>query len=114
MIKKIITGAMLAFMPMLVMAQVHAASILGTVRNLLNLLIPILITAALVYFIWGVIKYITAKDADAQKDARNRVVQGVIGLFIILSVWGLIGVIQSTSGVGGGGTLTDELIPGIG
>lgn len=110
--KKILTGAMLAFMPVLVMAQANAFSILGVIRNLLNVLIPILITAALVYFIWGVISYVIAKDADDQAKAKSVITRGVIGLFVILSIWGLIGIIQSTFGIGAGGNV-EEFLPSV-
>jgi uncharacterized membrane protein len=68
----------------------------------LNTLIPILITLGVVYFIWGVIKYVTAKDPDAQKEARSVMISGIIGLFVIVSIWGLVNLISNTFGVGGG------------
>ncbi len=111
--KKFITGAVLAGSPILVLAQTNAFSILAVVRNILNILIPLLITAALVYFIWGVISYVIAKDADDKEKARSVVTRGILGLFIVVSVWGLIGIIQSTFGVGSGGALTGEQIPAI-
>lgn len=110
--KKILTGALLAFAPTLVMAQVHAASILGTIKNLLNILIPILITAALMFFIFGVVKYVIADNSDDQAKAKSIIVRGVVGLFVILSVWGLIGVIQSTFGIGAGGDI-EEYLPSV-
>lgn len=111
--KKIITGAALAFLPLFAMAQTTAYSILGTVRDVMNILIPMLITAALIYFIWGVIQYIIAKDADAKEKGKKVLVQGILGLFIIVSVWGLIGIIQSTFGIGAGGQLRESQIPGV-
>jgi hypothetical protein len=113
--KKIITGAMLAFAPMLVLAQGGGAilSILGTIKNLLNVLIPILITAALVYFIWGVIRYIISADADKKEDGKRVAIQGLIGLLLILSVWGIIGIVQSSFGLGTGGTVSGTDIPGV-
>ena len=113
--KKIITGAALsAFaLPIIAFAQTTIFSIMGVVSNVLNILIPILITAALVYFIWGVISYVIAKDADDKEKARSVVTRGILGLFIVVSVWGLIGIIQSTFGIGAGGQLTGEQIPGV-
>jgi len=111
--KKIITGAFLAFVPVLAMAQTTIFSILGVVKNFLDIAIPILITAALAYFIFGIIKYVVAADADDKAKARDIVVRGILGLFIIVSVWGLIGIIQSTFGVGAGGSLNREQIPGV-
>ena len=111
--KKIITGSILALSPLMVLAQTTAFSILGVVSNFLKILIPVLITAALVYFIWGVISYVIAKDADDKEKARSVVTRGILGLFIVVSVWGLIGIIQSTFGIGAGGALTGEQIPTV-
>ena len=110
--KKIFTGAMLAFMPVLALAQTQAFTILAVIKNILNILIPILITAALVYFIWGVISYVIAKDADDQGKAKSVITRGIIGLFVILSIWGLIGVIQSTFGIGAGGNV-EQFLPSV-
>ena len=59
------------------------------------------------------IKYVVAADADDKAKARDIVVRGILGLFIIVSVWGLIGIIQSTFGVGAGGSLNREQMPGV-
>lgn len=102
-----------ATMPFLAFAQTTFSTILGTIGNLINTLIPILIAAALAYFIYGVIKFVISKDADDKGAARTIVIQGIIGLFVILSVFGLIGVIQSSFGIGTGGQLNDSMIPSV-
>lgn len=102
-----------ATMPFLAFAQTTFNTILGTIGSLINTLIPILIAAALAYFIYGVIKFVIAKDADDKGAARTIVIQGIIGLFVILSVFGLIGVIQSSFGIGTGGTLDSSQMPGV-
>ncbi|MCD8494869.1 MAG: hypothetical protein LRY46_02005 [Candidatus Pacebacteria bacterium] len=44
----------------------NAGNILQTIGTLLGRIIPILITLGLVYFIWGMVNYIIAKD-DTKK-----------------------------------------------
>jgi ABC-type branched-subunit amino acid transport system permease subunit len=94
-------------------AQTTFTTIIATIGGLINQIIPILIAAALAYFIYGVIKFVIAVDADAKADARKIVVGGIIGLFVIVSIWGLVGVIQSSFGVGTGSTLNANQIPGV-
>jgi hypothetical protein len=89
-----------AMLPSLAFAQANAWSILGVVQSIFNVLIPLLITLGVIYFIWGVIKYITAKDEGEQAEARKVMVSGIIGLFVIVAIWGLVGVITNTFGVG--------------
>jgi len=73
------------------------------INNILNILVPILITLGVVYFIWGVIQYVAAKDEEGKKAARGIMISGIIGLFVIVSIWGLIALISKTFGTGYGG-----------
>lgn len=100
--KKIVSlGAILGGMPFVVLADgPDAFSILLVINNLLNWIIPILITLAVVYFIWGVIQYTVSSDEEAKKNARGKIIQGLIGLFVIVAFWGIIALITNTFGVG--------------
>ncbi len=70
--------------------------ILATVKAILNYLVPILVTIAVVYFIMGVTKYVTAKDADGQKEGRTMIISGIVGIFVITAIWGLVKVLGNT------------------
>lgn len=101
--KKIISfGAVLGSFPLFTFAATaaNAFSILDTVNQILNWLIPILITVAVIYFIWGVIQYTVSQDEEAKKGARGKIIQGLIGLFVIVAFWGIISLITNTFGVG--------------
>lgn len=83
--------------PFTVMAATDLISILFTFKSILNYLVPILVVVALVMFIWGVIQYIASgTDATKRAEARNLILYGVIGLFAIVAVWGLVEVIIET------------------
>ncbi len=89
--------------------QDNLFNILGVVSGLLNTLIPILITLAIVYFIWGVFKYATAKDGDAQAEGRTVMISGVIALFVIVSIWGLVALLNNTFGIEQGGAQDQQI-----
>lgn len=100
--KKIIAlGVVLGSMPLLAFAAegVTLFSILARVAQLLQFVMPILIALAVVYFIWGVIQYTVSTDEEAKKGARAKIIQGLIGLFIIVAFWGIISLISTTFGV---------------
>lgn len=78
-------------------------NLLGTITAIMNVVIPILITLAVLYTIWGVIKYATAKESDDQAEGRRVIISGIIGLFVIVSIWGLVAVLNSTFGINQGG-----------
>lgn len=106
---KFIAVALLA-VPGFAFAQT-LGSVLGTVQGLLDALIPFLITLAVLYFFWGVAQYILkSDDEEGRRNARNIMIYGIIALFVIVGVWGLVGVIADTFGIQTGGS-TD--IPSI-
>ncbi|MEZ4103335.1 MAG: hypothetical protein R3B55_02115 [Candidatus Paceibacterota bacterium] len=78
-------------------------NLLGTISAILNVVIPILITLAVLYTIWGVIKYATAKESEDQAEGCVVIITGIIGLFVIVSIWGLVAVLNSTFGINQGG-----------
>ena len=79
-------------------------SLLAIVQQILNFIVPILITLGIIYFIYGVIGYVTAKDEEKRTEARNVMIYGIIGLFVIVSIWGLIKFLGSATGVQQGNT----------
>ena len=79
---------------------------LNLVNTVLNAVIPMLITLALIYFFWGLISYIGSGDEDKAK-ARDIMIYGVLSLFVMVSIWGIIRLLQSTFKV----TSTDPIIP---
>jgi hypothetical protein len=62
---------------------------------------PLLISAAVIVFIVGVVKYINGgDDSTKREEGRNFIIYGIVGLFVIVSVWGLVGILQGTFGLG--------------
>lgn len=82
----------------------NAMAILGVISSIMAVIIPILITLAVIYVIVGVIKYATAKEEKTQDEARKTIISGVIALFVIVSIWGLVAIINNTFGVGQSGS----------
>lgn len=63
-------------------------------------LIPFAIGLAVLFFIWGLIKYVSAGgDSDKQKEARDTIIWGIVILFVMVSVWGLVNVLINTFGL---------------
>jgi hypothetical protein len=91
-----------------------ALGILQQIKNILNFIIPILVILGVIYFIWGVISYVMGKSEEAKSEGRNRMIYGIIGLFVIVSIWGLVGVLGSTFNINNqGGTLNTNQLPQI-
>jgi len=95
------------FSPLLVAAQ-DLGGALDTVEDLLNQLIPLLLVLATVLFLWGVIRYVTAGgDEEKLKTGRQYMLWGLIGLAVMVAVWGIVKLLVNTFGVGGEGIPPD-------
>lgn len=76
--------------------------ILCKIGDILNLVVPILIALGVVYFVWGVISYVIGSDEEAKKKGRDRMIFGIIGLVVIVALWGLVRIVTNTFGVSTG------------
>jgi hypothetical protein len=60
-------------------------------------IIPLLVTLSVIVFIIGILKYIAGADEAAKREeGRNFMIYGIIALFVMVSIWGLVGIIQGT------------------
>jgi FtsH-binding integral membrane protein len=60
-------------------------------------LIPILLTLGVIITLWGGVKYIMAADnATERKKAGSILFWGIIGLFVMVSVWGIVNILVAT------------------
>ena len=67
------------------------SQLLGNVESVLRQSIGILFVLATVVFLWGVIQYVIAGgDEDKIKTANDYIVWGLVGLFVMLTMWGIV------------------------
>ena len=65
--------------------------------DIINHIIPFLIALALVYFIYGVANFVlSAGEPGEQTKAKSMIAYGIIALFVMVSVWGLVNVLRNT------------------
>lgn len=84
--------------------------LLDGVTDFINRLIPFIIGVAVLVFIFGLIKYVTAGgDPDKIKEARNTIILGIIIIFIMTSVWGLVRILKNTVQLDNRAIGTDEV-----
>ena len=101
----------LLVLPVVTQAQ-GLSDLIGRARSFIEALVPLIIGLAVLYFLWGVLKYVVAKDSEDQKEARSVMVMGVIVLFVMVSVWGLVNLLGDTIGINRGtGPGSVDLIP---
>ena len=96
--KKYVTAGGLTFaLPLLALAQQtsNLQGVLSIVANLINLAIPVLIGASVLVFIWGLFQFIMG-DEEKKKEGKDIMIWGIIALFVMFSVFGLVNLLIGT------------------
>ena len=112
----VLSGFVLGFAPLVALAQVTnngttatcdptlatsgtLFTLLCRFGQLLNAVVPVLIALGVLYFVWGVVTYVIASDEEAKKKGRDRIIFGIIGLAVVIGLWGLVNLLRNTFGL---------------
>ncbi len=69
----------------------RTGSLISGLGGLVNTLILVVAALALLYFFWGLAKFIlNAASEDAQKEGKNIMKWGIVALFVMVSIWGIV------------------------
>ena len=98
-----------AFTPFLALAQApnlsFFTSLIGQIESLINLAIPVVFALAMLFFFWGVFVYFIygAGDEEKRETGKKYMIYSIIGLVLLVAVWGIVQLIISILGTGTGG-----------
>ncbi len=100
--KKSLLSIFAAATPVLALAQ--TAPVTRTVDGFLNYILylagralPLLILAALVLLLYGIVKNFFFESSDEKrKEGKDFIIWGIVALFVMVSVWGLVNVLRGT------------------
>ncbi len=114
----VLSGFVFAVFPALALAQVTTGGSAGScagstvasgntqfqdllckIASILASVLPVLIALGVVYFVWGVIQYVISNEEEAKAAGRNRIIFGIIGLAVIVGLWGLVKILGNTFGL---------------
>ena len=70
--------------------------LIDQIQVLIHRLIPVIIGLGLLAFLWGVLKFLFAKDDDKKTAGRKFMLWGIVALFVMVSVWGLVEILSDT------------------
>lgn len=77
-------------------------ALFGEIKRVLQVAVPVLMLLSLAVFIWGVVVFIFKSDDEkARAEGKQRILWGLIGLFVIVSVWGLVVLLSEITGIFG-------------
>ncbi len=101
------------FSPVLAFAQAlgNIDALVVAFGSIIKKVIPIVFALAIIYFFFGLIKFIrSAGDPKAASEGKSIMIYGIIAIAVMISVYGLIVWLQTTFGVG---TQTSLPIPTV-
>ncbi|MEN9881454.1 MAG: hypothetical protein RLZZ308_637 [Candidatus Parcubacteria bacterium] len=95
--------------------QINGTSLLnliGLVQTIVARLVPLAIGLAVLAFFWYLIQFIWKgkEEAETKKISIAGMGWSIVAIFIMVSIWGLVGFLGSMLGIGAGGTAP---VPGI-
>lgn len=110
------TGSVIVagILPLISLAADTTEQTCGTVRNLTGLFscalglvgygIGLLFILAIFFFLLGITKFLWkgADNATDRAEGRKFMIWGIVALFVMVAVWGLVQVLERTFGFGGG------------
>jgi len=103
--KKFTLGLTMFALPLLASAQ-DVTSLIDKIQEWVSLLTPVVVGIALLAFFWGLAKFIfNSGNEEKKSEGKNIMIWGVIALFVMVSVWGIVGAIGDTLDIEQGGTI---------
>ena len=95
--KKYAILGILALTPVVAFAATTLDNVFDDIGNLIGLATPIIVGLALLFFFIGLAKYILNTGDEEKKDeGKNIMIWGIIALFVMVSVWGLVNLLADT------------------
>ncbi len=61
--------------------------------------IPLIFSLAFLVFLWGVFKFMTASDVKGKQEGQKVIWWGMLGLFVMVSIWGILQILGTTLGI---------------
>lgn len=75
--------------------------------SLLDTATKLILAAAVVFFLWNVFKFVMAAgDEEARAKGQQGIIYGIIGIAVMVSVYGLVTFLTSSTGLNQGQTIS--------
>lgn len=103
--KKAIAIAVATFaLPLVSLAAVNNLSDAGSfiINTINNVLVPVLFAIAFIVFLWGAfdVFILGATSEETKEKGKNLMLWGLIGFFVMVSIWGLVNILTGTVSFG--------------
>ncbi len=73
------------------------STIVGKILDVLEQVVVIIVGLGLLAFLYGIFNYLTNySDEKKREESIQYITYGLLGLFVMVSVWGLVGILTGT------------------
>ena len=80
-------------------------------KYIINPIILLMFAVAVLVFVYGIFEYFMhGGSSDARDTGRNHMLAGVVGMFIMISVFGIINIVLNTVGASSADTGVSAII----
>jgi uncharacterized membrane protein len=115
--KKTFAIAAMWALPAFALAQNTEGDLAGLVTalgNLVKLLVPLASTLCVVFFFWGLAKFIlNSGDEEKRKEGKDIMIWGILAMFVLVTIWGIIAFMQKTLGNDQAPKAVDITLPAV-
>ena len=91
-------------LPLVSFAAINNISDAGAffINTVNNIVVPVLFALAFIVFLWGAFETFIwgANSEEVQTRGKNLMLWGLIGFFVMVSVWGLVNILTGTISFG--------------
>ncbi|MDO8566636.1 MAG: hypothetical protein Q7R58_00595 [bacterium] len=91
-------------LPLVSLAAVNNLSDAGSfiINTINNVLVPVLFAIAFIVFLWGAFNTFIMGHAseDVKEKGKSLMLYGLIGFFVMVSIWGLVNILTGTVSFG--------------
>jgi TM2 domain-containing membrane protein YozV len=116
--KTLVASILLLALPSLAFAQdgtiTNTSGFIGSLNNIIGIAGPIIYALAILFFLYKLLMFLLAKDAEGKaegrKDAQGGLIWGIVILVVMFSIGGILGLVQETFDIDGGTNLTAPTI----
>ena len=99
-------GTFLLAVPSITYGFLHGTNLftlLLVFSGLIKMIVPVIIGLAVLFFLWGLMRYILQTDSvEGRAAARQIMFWGVITIFVMVSIWGFVNVLDGLFGLNTG------------
>ena len=90
-------GSLFIIPGVLFAAPADVTEFIQLLSGIVGSLVPIVVALAVLAFFWGLANFILqAGNEQKRAEGKRLMVWGIIALFVIISIWGIVAVLTST------------------